>query len=155
MAFITVVVPRPQLYSRFMLHGLGRVESDAHFREQLRLMAAILFAHWSDGNPDLQGVKGDVFDVVIDQPFTERGFTKTVKSEKKADALVTTFAGVIEPETRSDARLWFCSYIGFERITSKWAKENCPGCRGYICMRIYNQDLRHNIVDTHTVQIYF
>lgn len=156
MAFLTVIVPRPQLYSRYMLHGYGRVETDAHFREQLRLMAAILFAEWSDtGLVNLDEKKRDIFDVVIDEHFYTKGFAKTAKSQRVNNRSADTFAGVIPVETRPDARLWFCSYIGFEKITSKWAKENCPGCRGYISMRIYNQDTRHNIVDSHTVQIYF
>lgn len=156
MAFFTVVVPRPHLYSRFMLHGLGRVETDAHFREQLRLMAAILFAEWSDtGLGGLEGVKRDIFDVVIDEHFYTKGYAKTAKSQKPNNRSADTFAGIMAVETRPDARLWFCSYVGFEKLTSKWAKENCPDCRGYISMRIYNQDIRHNVVDSHTVQIYF
>lgn len=136
MAFISVIVPRPSLYTRYMLHGLGRVEEDARFREQLRLMTAILLAEWSSTEPDLSGVVGDVFDVVTSAQFYEHGYAKTVGFG-------------------NDERLWFCSYVGFERVTSEWARRHHPSCKGYICMRIYNQDARHIEMAAHTIQIYF
>jgi hypothetical protein len=118
-----------------MLHGFGRVDNDAEFRSQLRLIAAILLAQWSDTKPDLNGVRGDIFDVATNEQFYQNGYNVTTKG--------------------NDRRLWFCSYIGFERISSKWAMENYPGCHGYIGMRIYNQDERHNDLDSHTILFYF
>ncbi len=135
MAIILVTNPQPKLYTRYMLHGFGRVDNDADFREQLRLVAAILLAHWSDTDPDLSGVRGEIFDVVTNMHFYQNGYGVTTKG--------------------NDRRLWFCSYIGFERVSSKWAKENHPNCHGYLSMRLYNQDTRHNELDSHTIMIYF
>lgn len=136
MAFLHIVNPNNRVYTRTMLYGVGRAETDAVFRANLRMILAILLANWSDTNPDLSGVKGDIFDILTSPQFYEEGYAKTVAGEK-------------------DARLWFCSYIGFEKVTSKWAKENHPGCHGVVCARIYNQDTRHNEIDSHTVQFYF
>lgn len=136
MAIILVTNPQPKLYTRYMLHGFGRVDNDAEFREQLRLMVAVLLAQWTDTKPDLSGARGVVFDVATNQQFYESGYAKTINGDR-------------------DARLWFCGYVGFERVTSEWAKKNCPGCHGYVSMRLYNQDERHNELDAHSIIIYF
>jgi hypothetical protein len=136
MAILLVINPQIKLYTRYMLHGLGRVDNDAQFREQLRLMAAILLAHWMDTNPVLKEKESDLFDVVTSEKFYEDGYTKTTNGD-------------------NDDRLWFCSYVGFERVTSAWAKKNHPECRGYIGMRIFNQDKNCRDLDSHTIIIYF
>lgn len=138
MAFLLIKIPRPKLYSRYMLHGLGPVDNDATFRNDLRLMAAVLLAQWYDEkNTELTGKISDIFDVATTEQFYKQGYAKTTNGE-------------------NDTRLWFCSYIGFERsVKSAWVKKNCPDCRGYISMHIYNQDIRHNHLDSHVVQIYF
>ncbi|BAW19379.1 hypothetical protein [Ralstonia phage RP31] len=118
-----------------MLHGVGRADSDAELRANLRVILAILLVDWYESNPDLGGVKSHIFDVVTAPQFYEEGYTKTVGN--------------------NDDRLWFCSYIGFEKLTSQWAKENAKGCHGVICARIFNQDARQNEMDHHCIQVYF
>lgn len=132
MAIMLVVSPQSKIYLRTILYGVGRAEDDSELRANFRLIAASVLAHWSDSNPDLSGVRGDIFDVLTAEPFYQKGYAKT-----------------------SGERLWFCSYIGFEKITSTWAKTNHPDCKGYLCIRIYNQDSRHNELEFHTIQIYF
>ena len=136
MAVLLVVNASPRIYTRTMLFGVGRAESHAEMWDNLRLIAAILMAQWTDTNPDLSGVRGHIFDVLTNEFFYQNGYAKTQFGEH-------------------DDRLWFCDYIGFEKITSQWAKENCPGCKGYLSMRLFNQDEKHRKQDTHTVQIYF
>lgn len=136
MALLHIVNPNNRIYTRTMLHGVGRAGSDAELRANLRVILAILLVDWSETNPDLSGERGDIFDVITTPQFYEKGYAKTIAH-------------------KGDERLWFCSYIGFEKVTSKWAKENCPDCHGYISMRIYNQDSRHNELESHTIIIYF
>lgn len=161
MAVILITEPNPKIYTRTLLHALGRADSDSEFRTNLRLVVAVLLAYWADTKPDLSGVRGDIFDVVTSEHFYRKGLAKTVYREKKGPLLNDDGIG-IDPvpmwkEELADetARLWFCSYVGFEKITSKWAKENHPGCHGYICMRVFNQDVRHNEIDGHTIIVYF
>lgn len=146
MAFISVIIPHRKIYTQYMLHGYGRAKDDAEFRFGLRMTAAVLLSWWYDeavllaekddpNRPNLEGSRGHVFDVATNEHFYTKGFGKT--------------------QNGNDERLWFCSYIGFEKVTSEWAKKNYPDCNGYICMRIYNQDSRHNELESHTVQIYF
>lgn len=118
-----------------MLYGVGRASTDAELRANLRLILAILLAQWSDTNPDLEGIRGDIFDIVTSEFFYEKGYAKTTEN--------------------SDTRIWFCSYVGFEKVTSAWAKEHHPDCRGYISMRLHNQDERCNELDSHSIQFYF
>lgn len=135
MAFLSIVHPSPQIYLRTKLHGIGYASSDAELRENLRLITAILLAKWSDTNPNLDGIRGILFDVITNEFFYHNGYAKAVDG--------------------TDERLWFCSYVGFEQITSKWAKEKHPGCKGYISMRLFNRDAKQQELDSHTVQIYF
>lgn len=136
MAFLKIVIPNRNIYTRTMLYGVGRAETDADLRKNLRLIAAVLITGWSDTtNPDLAGIVGEIFDVMTSPKFYEDGYNKTSKG--------------------NDTRLWFCSYVGFEKLTSKWAKETIPQCHGVICMRIYNQDAQQNPMDSHTVQIFY
>ncbi len=132
MAVMIVINKNAHLYLQTHLFAIGRAADDAEFRKNLRIMAAVLLADWSDSKPDLSGVRGNIFDVITNEQFYQTGVNKT-----------------------SGERLWFCSYIGFEKITSKWAKENTNQSRGYICMRIYITDAQHNELESHTVQIYY
>lgn len=136
MAVLLVVNPDSRIYTRTVLHGINKSQSDTEYWDNLRLIAAVLLAQWSDTNPDLSGVRGHIFDVVVNEFFYHNGYAKTSFGEY-------------------DDRLWFCDYIGFEKITSQWAKENCPGCNGYLSMRLRNQNDKHRDVDNHTVLIYF
>lgn len=135
MAVLLVVNPNPHAYVRTTLHGINKARSYAEFFDNLRMITAVLLAQWSDTNPDLSGVRGDVFDVLTTEIFYRKGYAKTKRG--------------------SDERLWFCDYIGFEKVTSQWAKTNHPDCRGYISMRIHNQDQRHLDLEHHTVILYF
>ena len=136
MAVLIVVAPSPQVYTRTLLYAIGRAQTQAEMWDNLRLIAAVILVNWCDSNPDLSGVRGNIFDVLTTEFFYLNGYAKTKFGEH-------------------DDRLWFCDYIGFEKITSTWAKENCPGCKGYLSMRLFNQDEKHRKQDTHTVQIYF
>lgn len=135
MAFLSVIVPRPNLYVRTMLYGVGRAESDTELRANLRLIAACLLAEWYDEKQKLNDITGQLFDMVTSEFFFANGYAKS--------------------KFRDEERLWFCSYVGFEKVTSAWAKKHHPGCKGYISMRVYNQDARHVELDSHTIQIYF
>jgi hypothetical protein len=77
----------------------------------------------------------DIFDVVTSEAFYEKGVIKTVNN--------------------SDERLWFCTYAGFEKVTSQWAKDNAKGCHGVVSMRLHNTDTLHREADGHSIQIYF
>lgn len=136
MAVILVVKPNAHVYLRTTLWAINKAQTYPEMFDNLRLIAAILMADWLDSEPDLSGVREHIFDVMTTPFFYENGYAKT----KFGD---------------NDDRLWFCDYIGFEKITSQWAKENCPGCKGYICVRISNQNDRHKVVDNHTIQFYF
>lgn len=136
MAFLHIAFPNRLLYLRTRLHGVGHADSDAEMRENFRLIVAVLLALWADANnPDLSGIRGTVFDIATSEFFYENGYAKTIDN--------------------GDERLWFCSYIGFEQITSQWAKENHPTCNGCLCMRLYSQDNKHREMGAHTIQIYF
>lgn len=136
MTFLSVIIPKPQIYLRTMLHAIGHAQSDGEMRDNLRLIAAILLAEWvSDCNPFLNNASSQIFDMVTSAHFYEKGYAKSI------------FGG--------DVRMWFCSYVGFEKVTSQWAKENHPDCRGTISMRLFNQDDRHIELDAHSIQIYF
>ena len=117
-----------------MLYAVGRAGTDAELRENLRLILAILLARWSDTNPDLEGVRGNLFDVATTEKFYQEGFAKTVGAH-------------------GDDRLWFCSYVGFEKATSLWARSR--GLHGVVCARLFNQDVKNKELDAHTIQIYF
>lgn len=132
MTVMLIVHKNAPLYLRTQLHGLGRAETDEAYRKNLRIIMAVLFAHWSDTNPDLTGIRGNLFDVITNESFYQEGFNKT-----------------------SDKRLWFCSYVGFEKTTSEWAKEHAPSCRGYICMRVFVTDEFSNELESHTIIIYY
>lgn len=137
MAFLHVALPNKNIYTRTLLHAIGRAHTDGEMRANLRLIVAVLLAQWSDTHAHLlHGQLGDLFDVVTSEDLYLKGVVKTVAGER-------------------DERLWFCSYIGFEKITSQWAKETHPDCHGVVCMRLFNQDARHNEIDSHSIQIYF
>lgn len=135
MTFLHLIVPNNHIYTRTLLFATGRAQSDAELRSNLRLIAAILLAFWSDTKPDLSGSIGEIFDVVTSEPFYMKGLNKTVKN--------------------NDERLWFCTYAGFEKLTSQWARDNAKGCHGVVCLRIHNQDARHNDLESHSIQIYY
>lgn len=136
MAFLQIIKPDPGIYMRTRLYGVGRAESAAEMRDNLRLIGCILMARWSDDpHMALDGQIGDLFDVMTSESFYQKGIAKTVEN--------------------NDERLWFNTYAGFEMLTSQWAKENAEGCRGVICMRVHNQGTDHQPIDSHTIQIYF
>jgi hypothetical protein len=136
MAVLLINIPSPHIYTRTMLHGIGRAQTNAEMWDNLRLIAAVLLARWCDTGPDLTGVRGHIFDVLTSEFFYQKGYAKTKFGEH-------------------DDRLWFCGYIGFEKVTSLWAKKNYPKCHGYICMRVHNQDDKHREQDNHTILFYF
>lgn len=136
MAFLSIVIPRPKIYTSTRLYGVGRAESDAELRANLRLITAVLLGEWyEEHKPGLDMKNGHVFDIATSEFFFKNGFAKSQFNE--------------------DTRLWFCTYVGFEKVTSWWAKKNHPTCHGYLSMRLLNQDVRHNELDSHTIQIYF
>lgn len=135
MAFIHLITPNNKIYTRALLHGVGYAGSQAELRDNMRLIVAILLAYWGDTNPEMSPEVSDVFDVVTSEDFYMKGILKTVRG--------------------TDERLWFCSYAGFEKVTSQWANEKAKGCHGVVSMRLHNTDTRHNEADAHTIQIYF
>lgn len=143
MAFLHIVHPNNKIYTRTQLFAVGRAKDNAEMRSNLRLIAASLLAFWSDTNPDLSGEIGEIFDVVTSPDFYEKGLLKTYKGKNE------------ELGMYYDERLWFCTYAGFEKITSQWGKDNAKGCHGVVTMRLHNQDKLHNDCDAHTIQIYF
>lgn len=137
MAVLQAVIPNSNIFLRTRLYGEGRAEDDAAMRKNFRIIAAVLMGEWSEITlVDLDGIYGDILDVMTSPKFYDDGYNKTTN-------------GV------NDDRLWFCSYVGFEKLTSKWAKETIPNCRGVILMRISNQDGKGNALDAHTVQIFY
>lgn len=137
MSFLQIIIPNRKIYTQTRLFGIGRAESDGVMRANLRKIAAALSATWyAENEPELVGKIEHIFDVLTTEQFYENGYAKTVQD-------------------KYDPRLWLCSYIGFETLTSKWAKETIPACHGVICMRLYNQDERCDELEAHTVQIYF
>lgn len=132
MAVVIHHVPDRATYTQTLLWGLGRAEDDAEFRQNLRIIMAILLAKsYEDSNPP-EGREAAIFDIMTSESFYLKGYNKT-----------------------SDQRLWFPSYVGFEKLTSKWAKQKYPDCHGYLCMRLIEQDVENETLASHTVQIYF
>lgn len=134
MAFIQLITANKPIYTRTMLHAVGRAGSDAELRANLRLITAVLLAVTADHQPWLTEKHGELFDIVTSEKFHDDGYNKTRKGH--------------------DERLWFCSYVGFEKLTSQWALEHAKQCHGVICMRITNQDEKKEL-DAHTLQVYF
>lgn len=131
MAFLIHHIPNKELYLNTQLWIVRRQIDDATYRKHLRVVMAILLATaYDEANPPV-GISAELFDVLTSERFHECGYNKT-----------------------TDNRLWFCSYIGFEKITSAWAKEKYPKCKGYLCMRVLIKNHLHQET-SHTVQIYF
>lgn len=156
MAFLKIVYPDlgVGIFNKTLLYAIGRCGNDAELRENLRLIAAILVAHWSETiTPEEHSINViDLINVVTDPQFYEKGFSKT---NRNAIAEEMIEEQEIFGMSSIDERLWFCSYIGFEKLTSKWSKENIPDCHGVICMRVFNQDKFHRDCDSHTIQIFY
>lgn len=132
MAVVIHYTPDRTTYMQTILWALGRAEDDAEFRQNLRILMAVLLAKgYDDANPPT-GKLSAIFDIMTSESFYLKGYNKT-----------------------SDQHLWFPSYVGFEKLTSKWAKEKYPDCRGYLCMRLIEQDVEGKTLAAHTVQIYF
>lgn len=132
MAVLIVSHSNKKIYLQSHLWGLGRAEDDQAFRSNLRLIFAVLLAQWSENNPELFGKDSYIFDIITTPHFYKKSYVTT-----------------------SDQKVWFCSYVGFEKITSKWAKEEFPNCRGYLCMRLYATNAQSEELEAHTVQIYY
>lgn len=132
MAVVIHHIPDRTTYMQTILWALGRAEDDAEFRQNLRILMAVLLAKgYDDANPPT-GKLAAIFDIMTSESFYLKGYNKT-----------------------SNQIMWFPSYVGFEKLSSKWAKETYPGCRGYLCMRLIEKDIEFNEVEAHTVQIYF
>lgn len=132
MAFLILDHPNKQIYLQTHLWALGRAQDDDSYRANLRLVFAVLLAQWSDNHPELFGENNHLFDIITNENFIKKTYVTT--SEKK---------------------IYFCSYIGFEKLTSKWAKEKYPHCRGYLCMRIYATNQHSEELDAHTIQMLY
>lgn len=132
MAVVIHHIPDRATYVQTILWALGRAEDDAEFRKNLRILMAVLLAKgYDEANPPKDKLAA-IFDIMTSESFYLKGYNKS-----------------------SDQRLWFPSYVGFEKLTSKWAKETYPKCHGYLCMRLVEKDVNNKDLDAHTVQIYF
>ncbi len=133
--FLHIVFPHPGFYKRTQLNAINQSQDDGMMRENFRIMMAVLLAHWADTKPDLTGERGFLFDLLTSEKFYTSGYNKT--------------------KNGNDERLWFCSYVGFEKVRSKWMKEKYPDVRGVLCMRIFSRDNKGVELDAHTIQIYY
>ena len=122
--FRLIVKPDRKMSLNSILHGVYRDISDQQLRENLRTILAVLIAR------HLENELTDLDALVIMPEMYEKGYVAT------KDAVVT------------------CSYIGFERVSSRWAKEQGLHC--VICARYVAADARKQFEgQTHTVQFYF
>lgn len=122
--FRLVYKPDRKISLHSMLHGVYRESDDASFRKNLRTILAVLMAKYCED--DL----GFIGSLIIMPEMYENGYVAA------KDAVVA------------------CSYIGFERVTSKWGKEKGLHC--VITARFVQTDMRKQFEGSaYTVQFYF
>lgn len=124
MTFALIKAKDRKISINAILDGVARATTDAELRRNLRLIGAVLLARHAEHSPY------DAVHIAMTEQFIEDGRVMTDKE------------GV-----------WFCSYVGFERITSQWAREQNFTC--VICMRLVKMDIKMRELVAHTVQIYF
>lgn len=124
MAYNLFVHKDRKLALNLMLHGVYLDTMDSVLRRNLRLTLGVLLAKYQEHNPSI------AVDLAMMEDMIEHGkcgFTDCV---------------------------WACTYIGFERVSSKWAKE--LGLHCVITARFGKGDLRSLFeLENHTVQFYF
>lgn len=122
--FSLFIKPDRKISMHSMLHGVYKDNSDQHLRENLRTILAVLLARHCEHE------LGELESLIIMPEMYEKGYVAT------KDCVVA------------------CSYIGFERVKSKWAKDQGLHC--VICARfVFTDALKRFEGHTHTVQFYF
>lgn len=132
MACLILKSKNEKIYRMVLSHAINLAESD-RIRDNFRFIASVLFAHcYDNGGVKVQPKDDYLVDVLLSEQYAKTGYV-----------------------TLSDESIVICSYAGFEKLTSKWAKENCLGCRGVITIRVCKFDKHLNVLDAHSVSIYF
>lgn len=116
-----------------VLHTVGRAGDDADLRYRLRLTLAILIAKHFENDPC------DIVDIVTSEDFYNKGY--------------------IGAKGNNGEVIWACSYIGYERCTSKWARDRgytCVICMRMVAGRLLAGNTSNNFNgEAHTVQFYY
>lgn len=115
------------------LHVVGRAGDDSDLRARLRLTLAILVAKHFENDPS------DIVDIVTNEEFYKKGF--------------------VGAKGNNGEVIWACSYVGWERCTSKWAKDkgyHCVICLRMVAGRLEAGNTSNNFEgEAHTVQFYY
>lgn len=130
-----------------MLYGVYRAGvSGKMLSGNLRLFQAIALAHLPDYK--LKKLPVQVDDLVL---------ILTTESMYKEGYLATVVGGGSKEfmALPTNKELHTTTYIGFERLTSKWARENAAGCHCVITSRIVTRDSTNTELRTHSVSVYF
>lgn len=132
MACIILAKALPRIYRMTLSHGIYLADRE-EIRDNFRLIQCIAFANLIDETPINLGDKNDyLIDVLLSEQYARKGYV-----------------------TLSDESIVMCSYAGFEKLTSKWARETFPECRGVVTTRIGKFDKKLESLDFHSVSIYF
>lgn len=132
MAILILGKALPKVYRMTLSHGIGQASME-EMRDNFRLIQAVAFAHIYDEDPMCVPARHDVLvDILLSEQFARKGYV-----------------------TLSDESIVMCSYAGFERLTSKWAKQTYPDCRGVITTRLCKFDKSMNELAHYTVSVFF
>lgn len=131
MACLILNMPLPKVYRQLLSHGINLANTE-EIRDNFRIITSVAFAHIYDSQKVDFGEKNNyLIDVLLSEQYAFKGYV-----------------------TLSDNSIVMCSYAGFEKITSKWARETFPECRGVITTRIGKFNEKLESLDFHSVSIY-
>lgn len=132
MACIILAKALPKIYRQTLSHGINLANAE-EIRDNFRLIQSVLFAHLVDEQTVDFGDKNNyLVDVLLSEQYARKGYVSL-----------------------SDESMMMCSYAGFEKLTSKWARETFPECRGVITTRIGKFNKHMDALDFHSVSFYF
>lgn len=124
MTFALIKAKDRKISINAILDGVARASSDAELRMNLRLIGAVLLARHAEHSPH------DCVHIAMTEDIIHKGRVKV-----------------------DEQGIWFCSYVGYERVTSPWSKEQGFSC--VICMRLVKMDIKMRELVSDTIQIYF
>lgn len=131
MACIILAKALPKIYRMTLSHGINLANVE-EIRDNFRLIQCVAFAHlYDDAQVDFGDKNNYLIDVLLSEQYARKGFVSL-----------------------SDESMAMCSYAGFEKLTSKWARETFPECRGVITTRIGKFNKHLDALDYHSVSFY-
>jgi hypothetical protein len=146
MSCLVIIVPNRKLAMHSMLYGVySEGISGELLKRNLRLFQAIALAHQdTPGMHALTAEGSDVVNVLLSPHMYHKGY-------------LVALVGRSDPTNSIVARkeMYLSTYCGFERLSSKWAKEVAVGCKCVITQRISVMDEKANPLREHSVSVYF